>query len=99
MGTESERDFVVGVGPLGVVVHFLGDEGHAGHEREGFAEIPEHEGSGELVIFFLPHIVPTGLRPDCLRGGKLEDRNEKNRFLAESLGKIKKPSYFCTHNK
>ena len=55
VGVEGYVDGVVNVGPVGVVVHFFGSEGYAGHECEGFGKVFELEAFLEGVIFFGPH--------------------------------------------
>src|ERR1700694_5688069 len=42
------------IGPLGVMIHFLGSQCHAGHERKSFAEIAEFEFAVERIAGFCP---------------------------------------------
>lgn len=43
MGTQGDVDLVVHVKPFGVVVQFLGLQGHSGHEAERPIEVFEME--------------------------------------------------------
>ena len=55
VGREFDGHLIVDIRPPRMVIHFFGDERHAGHECEGFAEVSKGELAGKLVIGFSPH--------------------------------------------
>ena len=54
VAAEVDLDHVPRVGPIGVMVLFLGQLGNFGHEREGFCEIGELKLSVERIVLLNP---------------------------------------------
>jgi len=54
MGRELDRDAVVDIAPLGVVVELLGNEGDPRHKSERVGKVCELEGAGQTVFCFGP---------------------------------------------
>ncbi len=51
MRGELNADGVVDIEPLGVVIHPFRDQGHLGHESEGFDKVLEFQDAGEFAVF------------------------------------------------
>jgi hypothetical protein len=54
MGAQGNGNPVVNIGPLGVVVHLLGNHGYPRHKAERFCEVLENECLGKFSGFFSP---------------------------------------------
>jgi hypothetical protein len=54
---EGNVNFIVGIAPGGMMVHFFGYKSHFGHEAEGLDEITELKAANKPVVFFCPHSV------------------------------------------
>ena len=54
VAAEVDLDNVPRVGPIGVMVLFLGQTGNFGHERKGFCEVGELKSSVQRIVLLYP---------------------------------------------
>ena len=94
MRVELNADFVVGIGPKRMVVHFIYLCCNFCHEGESFFEVSECETSFQFVIFFFPHDQKNlGLDTNVIAGKVLSNEDTRIKLVFKLCGLIRDQVY------